>query len=115
MAVPLLLTSLGWVSVARADAGDRVYYTDGSMHANPYAVGSKDGVLKGGGLAKELAESLGFSEKVVTFTAAYDGGITLTKHDCFPPEDPAVWTSKSEEKWSGEFRQEQEGLGSEDW
>ena len=34
------------------------------MHANPYAVGSTDGVLKGGGLAKELAESLGFSEKV---------------------------------------------------
>ena len=53
--------------------------------------------------------------QVTTFTAAYDGGITLTKHDCFPPEDPAIWISKTEEKWFGEFRQEQEGLGSEDW
>ena len=85
------------------------------LAAIPYVEGSKDGVLKGGGLAKELVASLGFEEKVVTFKAAYDGGITLTKHDCFPPEDPATWSHKDEEKWVGEFRDDQAGLGSEDW
>lgn len=102
--------------LAQGHAGDRVFYTDGTMHckqpprsqdgtrdlgsaegrtsrltaptrckartvanalppltrravhrraaAMPYVNGSKDGVLKGGGLAKELVESLGFLEKV---------------------------------------------------
>ena len=72
-------------------------------------------MLKGGGLAKELAASLGFQEKVVTFKDAYDGGITLKKHDCFPEEDPATWITKDEEKWFGEFREDQEGLGTEGW
>lgn len=51
----------------------------------------------------------------MTFKEAYDGGITLTKHDCFPEEDPAEWVVKDEEKWCGEFRADQEGLNSEDW
>ena len=51
----------------------------------------------------------------MTFTEAFDGGITLTKHDCFPEEDPSEWVVKDEEKWCGEFRVDQEGLNSEDW
>ena len=101
--------------LAQGHAGDRVYYTDGTMHNNPFVMGSTDGVLKGAGLAKEVVELLGFSEKVVTFKQAYDGGITLTKHDCFPEEDPSTWVTKDEEKWFGEFREDQEGQGSEDW
>lgn len=93
--------------------GDRVYFTDGTMYSMPYIEGSKDGACKGKGQAKEAVELLGFSEKVTYFTDAYDGGRTLTKHDCFPPEDPAVWVRKEEEKWSGEFREDQPGT--EDW
>lgn len=96
-------------------AGDRVFYTDGTMHNNPFVVGSTDGVLKGRGLCKEVAENLGFSEKVVTFKLGFDGGITLKKHDCFPPEDPAEWITKDEELWHGEFRKDQEGEGTEAW
>jgi len=96
-------------------AGDRIFYTDGSMHNNPFVAGSKDGVLRGGGLLKEVAEALGFQEKIVSFTEEYDGGITLKKHDCFPPEDPASWVYKDEDKWYGEFREDQEGMGTEEW
>jgi hypothetical protein len=96
-------------------AGDRIFYTDGSWHSLPYVEGSKDGVLKGGGLARDVVEQLGFMEKVVTFKAGYDGGITLTKHDCFPEEDPSNWITKDEEKWYGEFREDQEGQGTEEW
>jgi len=94
-------------------AGDRVYYTDGTYYSAPFVNGSKDGVLKGGGLCKEVVEMMGFREKVTTFKSAYDGGMTLTKHDCYPEEDPAEWVYKDEEKWKGEFRTDQEGT--EDW
>ena len=92
-------------------AGDRVYFTDGSMFSSPYVDGSTDGVLKGGGLLSEVAgaEMLGFEEKIITFKEAFDGGITIRKHDCFPSEDPAVWVTKDEEKWHGEFREDQDG------
>lgn len=93
--------------------GDRVFYTDGTMHSIPYVVGSNDGACKGGGLAKEVAEMMGFQEKITYFTDAYDGGRTLTKHDCYPPEDPAVWVRKETELWSGEFRED--APGTEDW
>jgi hypothetical protein len=96
-------------------AGDRVFYTDGTMHNNPFVMGSTDGVLKGSGLCKEVAEKLGFSEKIIKFKEAFDGGITLVKHDCFPPEDTAEWVYKDEEKWVGEFRVDQEGQGTEAW
>ena len=96
-------------------AGDRVFYTDGTMHNNPFVMGSTDGVLKGSGLCKEVAEKLGFSEKIIKFKEAFDGGITLVKHDCFPPEDTAEWVHKDEEKWVGEFRVDQEGQGTEAW
>ena len=49
------------------------------------------------------------------FKDAYNSGITLVKHDSFPEEDPASWIAKDEEKWHGEFRLDQEGLGTEDW
>jgi len=96
-------------------AGDRVYYTDGTMHSIPFVVGSTDKVLKGGGLAHEVVEKLGFVEKVVHYKSAYDGGITLSKHDCFPPEDPSTWSLVETDKWVGEFRDDQAGLGSEGW
>ena len=101
--------------LATGHAGDRIFYTDGSMHNNPFVLGSTDGVLKGNGLLKEVVEMLGFTEKVVTFKSAFDGGMTLTKHDCFPPEDPSEWVRKDEEKWAGEFRADQDGKDTEAW
>jgi len=94
-------------------AGDRVYFTDGSYYSAPFAIGSKDRVLRGDGLCREVVDNFTFSEKVVTFKAAYDGGMTLTKHDCFPYEDPGEWYYKDEEKWKGEFRVGEDGT--EDW
>ena len=96
-------------------AGDRVFYTDGSTHNINYVEGSKDGVCKGSGQARELVEMFGFSEKVVTFKSGFDGGKTLTKHDCFPEEDPANWVKKDEAKWAGDFRAQEAGKGSEAW
>ena len=101
--------------LAQGHAGDRVFFTDGTMWNSPLVIGSKDGVLKGDGLMKEVVEMLNFEEKIVTFKPAYDGGMTLIKHDCYPKEDPDEWIHKDEEKWIGEFRKGQEGEGSEEW
>ena len=95
--------------------GDRVFYTDGSTHTISYVQGSLDGVCKGGGQARELVETFGFREKVVVLKSGFDGGKTLTKHDCFPEEDPAKWVTRDEAKWSGEFRADEAGKGSEAW
>jgi len=95
--------------LAQGHAGDRVFYTDGSWHNNPYVIGSVDKMLKGGGQAKELAEMLGFQEKVITFKKGFDEGKTLVKHDCFPKEDPAEWITKDEPKFAGEFRKDEVG------
>jgi len=101
--------------VDQGHCGDRVFYTDGTMYNGPFVDGSKDGVMKGRGLAKEAVETLGFTTKTTVFKLGFDGGITLKKHDCFPEEDPDTWVTKDEELWSGEFRVSQEGLGTEAW
>jgi len=103
------------ISRKNGHGGDRVFYTDGSWHNVTYVEGSTDGVCKGGGLSKELAESMGFLTKTITFNSAYNGGLTLKKHDCYPKEDPAEWYYEENEKWSGEFRVEEKGKNSQEW
>ena len=95
--------------------GDRVFYTDGSWHNVAYVEGSTDKVCKGGGLSKELVESMGFKTKTIVFNSAYNNGLTLKKHDCYPAEDPAEWYYEENEKWSGEFRVEEKGKNTNEW
>jgi len=103
------------ISRKNGHGGDRVFYTDGSWHNNPFSEGSKDGVCKGNGLLKDFAASLGFQCKTLEFTSAYDGGITIKKHDYFPKEDPEEWYYEENDKWSGELRMSEKGKGTEDW
>jgi hypothetical protein len=72
--------------------GNRVFYTDASVHNVDLDE------------LAELIENLGFYTKTLEFKDAYDGGLTLKKHDSYPKEDPAEWEHVDTDKYVGWLR-----------